>query len=208
MSRLDWRKTKRRPSLSTADEADFVNGDPAARWLKSNDLGRRELVRPERPRDRRARLAAEHNPTGLVIYADGACEPNPGAGGWGFVVYLDGKEVHAECGGKARTTNNEMEMTAALRALQWIAAEAYDRRPRLFCDSMYVVNGCNDWRHGWARKGWRRGQNAPLANVDLWREIDGYLRARPLTLEWCKGHAGIPGNERADRLSNEGRRQA
>jgi ribonuclease HI len=146
-------------------------------------------------------------PPGLVIYCDGACEPNPGLGGWGFVVYRDGKEIHADCGGANPTTNNIMELTGALRALEWIAEHHVEKQDgvRLFCDSMYVVNGCNDWRHGWKKKGWRRGVEKELANADLWKELDAALTAVPIQLEWCKGHAGIIGNERADELSLEGR---
>jgi ribonuclease HI len=146
-------------------------------------------------------------PPGLVLYADGACEPNPGAGGWGFVVYENGVEVHFDCGGADPTTNNVMELTGALRALEWIAEHHGEKQDgvRLFCDSMYVVDGCNDWRHGWKKKGWRRGVEKELANADLWKELDAALTAVPIKLEWCKGHVGIIGNERADELSLEGR---
>lgn len=150
-------------------------------------------------------------PPGLVLYADGACEPNPGAGGWGFVVYENGVEVHFDCGGADPTINNVMELTGALRALEWISAEHafldidMASVPRLFCDSLYVVNGCNDWRHGWKKKGWRRGVEKELANADLWKELDATLTAVPIQLEWVKGHVGIVGNERADELSLMGR---
>jgi len=145
-------------------------------------------------------------PPGIVIYCDGACEPNPGIGGWGFVVYRDGVEIHSDCGGSDPTTNNIMELTGALMALRWIETRATDAgAARLFCDSMYVVNGCNDWRHGWKKKGWRRGVEKELANADLWKELDEALTLVPLTLEWVKGHAGIIGNERADELSLMGR---
>ncbi|MFC3207389.1 ribonuclease H family protein [Aquamicrobium soli] len=159
-------------------------------------------------------------PPGLVIYCDGACEPNPGAGGWGFVVYRDGVEIHSDCGGSNPTTNNIMELTGALRALRWIAT--MDGKPltmdgsfpvsvRLFCDSQYVVSGANSWRHGWKRKGWQRGgpkakpENRTIANLELWKELDAALTAVPIQLEWVKGHAGIIGNERADELSLMGR---
>lgn len=160
-------------------------------------------------------------PAGLVIYCDGACEPNPGVGGWGFVVYRDGVEVHAEHGGERRTTNNVMEMTGALRALEWIAANHVNFSDenrggiRLLCDSQYVVKGCNEWRHGWKRNGWnKRSKTSPkradgeIKNLDLWKELDAVLTAMPITLEWVKGHAGIVGNERADELSLMGRETA
>jgi ribonuclease HI len=157
--------------------------------------------------------ALTHDPeTGLVIFCDGACEPNPGAGGWGFVVYRDGVEIHSECGGDPVSTNNIMEMTGALMALQWIAScDQSQDSPRLLCDSQYVVKGCNEWRHGWKAKGWRRGgpkakdKNSVIANLDLWKELDEALTATPIKLEWVKGHAGTLGNERADELADMGR---
>ncbi|GAA2885502.1 ribonuclease HI [Aminobacter niigataensis] len=144
-------------------------------------------------------------PPGLVIYCDGACEPNPGVGGWAFVVYRDGAEIHSEHGGERRTTNNVMEMTGALMALRWFADRQVVEPVRLLCDSQYVVKGCNEWRAGWKLKGWRRGVEKELANADLWRELDQALTLVPITLEWVKGHAGIVGNERADELSLMGR---
>lgn len=148
-------------------------------------------------------------PAGLVIYCDGACEPNPGLGGWGFAVYRDGREIHAVHGGAPDTTNNIMELTGALMALRWIANYGSPHggaNYRLLCDSQYVVKGCNDWRHGWKAKGWKRGKQ-PLANADLWRQLDEALRLVPITLEWVKGHAGNPGNERADELAEIGRQE-
>jgi ribonuclease HI len=153
-------------------------------------------------------------PPGLVIYCDGACEPNPGAGGWGFVVYENGVEIHAECGGDAVATNQTMELTAALMALRWFADRGIVEPVRLLSDSQYVVKGCNEWRHGWKRKGWKRGgpnakpENSAIANLDLWKDLDEALALVPITLEWVKGHAGIVGNERADELSLIGREKA
>lgn len=147
--------------------------------------------------------------TGLVIFCDGACEPNPGIGGWGFVVYRDGVEIHTDCGGAVATTNNIMEMTGALMALRWIAASGPMGPVRLLCDSQYVVTGGNDWRLSWKARGWKRkGKNPEIANLDLWKELDEALTAVPIRLEWVKGHAGIIGNERADELSLIGREAA
>jgi len=182
-----------------------------SKGLRGDSLGRRASA--DRPQiDRTV-------PTGLVIYCDGACEPNPGIGGWGFVVYRDGVEIHADCGGANPTTNNIMEMTGALMALRWLADRTYGEvygagaepgaEPRLFCDSQYVVNGCNDWRHNWKARGWKRkGKNPEIANLELWQQLDAALTLALIKLEWCKGHAGIIGNERADELSLIGRERA
>jgi ribonuclease HI len=140
----------------------------------------------------------------LRVYTDGGCQPNPGRGGWAFVVMQDGEEVHSDCGGEPVTTNQRMELTAALMALRWLASNA-EPGARLFSDSMYTVKGCNHWRHGWRRKGWRRGRVAELANADLWRDLDEALSAYPLTLEWVRGHNGNAGNVRADALALAGR---
>lgn len=143
--------------------------------------------------------------TGLVIFCDGGCEPNPGVGGWGFVVYRDGVEIHAQHGGEAKATNNKMELTGALMALQWFAERGLVEPVRLLCDSTYVVDGANDWRHGWKKKGWRLGVKKELANADLWRELDVALSLVPIKLEWVRGHVGTAGNERADELAAIGR---
>ncbi|MER8511694.1 ribonuclease HI [Mesorhizobium sp. M1060] len=151
-------------------------------------------------------------PAGLVIYADGCCEPNPGAGGWGFVVYRDGAEVHCASGGDLEATNQRMELTAALQALLWVAnAGDVTANVRLISDSKYTVTGCNEWRHNWKRRGWRRKsaeaaeKNQVVANLDLWKLLDAALTATPVNLEWVKGHCGVIGNERADELSLIGR---
>lgn len=140
----------------------------------------------------------------LVIYTDGACEPNPGQGGWGFVAYSNGQEIYTEHGGEIVATNNTMEMTAMIRALEWLRDEIGVFEAKLLSDSQYVVKGCNDWRHGWKRKGWKRGKHA-LANVELWQRLDTLLVTMNVKIEWVKGHAGILGNERADELSQVGR---
>ncbi|TIX18513.1 MAG: ribonuclease HI [Mesorhizobium sp.] len=150
-------------------------------------------------------------PPGLIIYADGCCEPNPGAGGWAYVVYLDEQEVASAWGSDPNATNQRMELTAVLEALDWITNYQPKQLPRIFSDSAYTVNGCNDWRHKWRSNGWQRGgpnakpKNSTIANLDLWQMLDGALTMHPITLEWCKGHAGIIGNERADELALIGR---
>ncbi|MDT6940713.1 ribonuclease H [Brucella pseudogrignonensis] len=140
---------------------------------------------------------------GLIVFSDGGCDPNPGAGGWGMAVYRDGVEVHSDCGGMLESTNNVMELTGMLNAIRWAASQS--EPVHILCDSQYVVNGCNDWRHGWKKHGWKRGKKE-LANADLWQEIDAALNgADQITIAWVKGHAGVEGNERADELATMGR---
>ncbi|MCK4207181.1 ribonuclease HI [Brucella pituitosa] len=142
--------------------------------------------------------------TGLVLFSDGGCDPNPGAGGWGMAVYRDGVEVHSDCGGMLESTNNIMELTGMLMSIRWAIAQG--EPVHILCDSQYVVNGCNDWRHGWKKKGWKRGETKELANADLWRQIDAVLDGKDhITIAWVKGHSGIEGNERADELATMGR---
>lgn len=150
---------------------------------------------------------------GIHIYADGCHEPVSGTGGWAFVVYRDSFEI-ASCSGKIeRTSNNAMELSAVLEAATWANANAVGEAAILWSDSVYAVNGCNQWRHIWKNSGWRKkapGSNArsrAIANPELWKAIDEVLcRNALLTVAWCKGHSGIPGNEKADGLAEFGRR--
>jgi ribonuclease HI len=142
----------------------------------------------------------------ISIYTDGACEPNPGAGGWAFVVYESGLEVNNRNGGDLATTNNVMEMTGVLAALEYAVLSGFKVASTLiYSDSQYVVKGCNEWRHGWLKKGWRRGK-APLANSELWQALAAAHDAFPCKIIWVRGHSGVPGNERADALADKGRR--
>jgi ribonuclease HI len=145
---------------------------------------------------------------GVHVFCDGACEPNPGAGGWGFGAYIDGVESFYSHGGNVQTTNNLMELTGMLRAIEWVLEHAEGTPATIWCDSRYTVDGCNSWRWKWKARGWRRGKNA-IANLGLWKTIDEALVGRPdITVAWCKAHIGIMGNERADELSLIGRRSA
>ncbi len=136
----------------------------------------------------------------VEIYADGACKGNPGPGGWGALLRAGGRERELH-GGEAATTNNRMELTAVIRAL-----EALEGRPlvRLYTDSQYVQKGITEWIHAWKRRGWRTADNKPVKNVDLWMRLDEVAHAHRIEWHWVKGHAGHPENERADALANKG----
>jgi ribonuclease HI len=141
----------------------------------------------------------------LFAYTDGACSGNPGPGGWGaLLVAREGDAVLRERelkGGEADTTNNRMELLAAIHAL-----EALERPARLtvVTDSAYVKGGITAWLHGWKRNGWKTSTRKPVKNEDLWRRLDAARARHDVTWEWVKGHAGHPENERADELARAG----
>ncbi|EAR50477.1 ribonuclease HI [Oceanicola granulosus HTCC2516] len=141
----------------------------------------------------------------LFAYTDGACSGNPGPGGWGAVLIArEGGAVLKErelSGGEARTTNNRMELMAAISAL-----EALERPSRLtmVTDSNYVKDGITSWIAGWKRRGWKTAAKKPVKNEDLWRRLDEAAARHQVTWEWVKGHAGHPENERADELARAG----
>jgi ribonuclease HI len=143
--------------------------------------------------------------TELFAYTDGACSGNPGPGGWGaLLIARNGETVLKERelkGGEADTTNNRMELLAAINAL-----EALERPSAitLVTDSAYVKNGVESWIHGWKRNGWKTSNKKPVKNVDLWQRLDEARQRHDVTWEWIKGHAGHPENERADELARAG----
>jgi len=138
--------------------------------------------------------------TPVVIYTDGACKGNPGPGGWGALLEYDGQEREI-FGGDSATTNNRMELTAVIRAL-----ESLRRRCKvvIYTDSQYVKNGIQTWIHGWKKNGWKTADKKPVKNADLWRELDALVPLHDIEWHWVKGHADTPGNERADALANRG----
>jgi len=143
--------------------------------------------------------------TRLYAFTDGACSGNPGPGGWGALLQaMDGDRVVKErelSGGEAATTNNRMELLAAIAALESLT------RPSsitIVTDSAYVKNGITAWLHGWKRNGWRTAARKPVKNEDLWRRLDAAQMRHDVTWEWVKGHAGHPENERADALARAG----
>jgi ribonuclease HI len=135
----------------------------------------------------------------IEVYADGACRFNPGPGGWGVLLREGGRERELS-GYESETTNNRMELTAVIRALEAIAPGA---RIRVTTDSQYVQKGISAWIHGWKRRGWRTADRKPVKNVDLWMRLDEVARAHQVEWHWVKGHAGHPENERADALANQ-----
>jgi ribonuclease HI len=139
--------------------------------------------------------------SGVVrIYTDGACKGNPGAGGWGALLEMNGTEKEL-CGGEAHTTNNRMELTAVIRAL---AALKRRCKVELHTDSKYVQQGISTWIHGWKKNGWRTADKKPVKNDDLWKQLDELAQQHDIEWLWVKGHAGHNGNERADQLANRG----
>ena len=134
------------------------------------------------------------------IHTDGACSGNPGPGGWGAVLTYRGKTRELR-GGEAHTTNNRMELLAAIQALEAL------KRPvtgRLHTDSTYLKDGITRWIERWKANGWKTAGRKPVKNVDLWRRLDKALAVHRVEWRWVKGHAGDPGNERADALAREG----
>ena len=137
----------------------------------------------------------------VVIHTDGACKGNPGPGGWGALIEHDGSVVELS-GGEHATTNNRMEMTAVIRALETLAGGGAD--VDLYTDSQYVKNGIETWIHGWKRNGWRTADKKPVKNADLWRILDALAARHRIRWHWVRGHNAHPGNERADALANRG----
>jgi len=139
-------------------------------------------------------------PEVVQVYADGACKGNPGPGGWGAILRADGLEREL-FGGEARTTNNRMELTAVIRALETLEHPSV---VEVYTDSQYVQKGISEWLHAWKRRGWRTADKEPVKNVDLWQQLDRLAAPHRIAWHWVKGHAGHPENERADALANLG----
>jgi ribonuclease HI len=134
------------------------------------------------------------------IFSDGACKGNPGIGGWGVLLRAKGKEREL-CGGEAHTTNNRMELMAAIAALETLTRPC---KVRLHTDSKYVLQGITEWLPGWKQRGWKTASKQPVKNDDLWRRLDDAVTRHHIEWVWVKGHAGHEGNERADALANRG----
>jgi ribonuclease HI len=139
----------------------------------------------------------------VLIYTDGACRGNPGPGGWGAILIAGGREKEL-CGGEPATTNNRMELMAAIQALEALNKPC---KVELHTDSTYVKNGVTQWIHGWKARGWKTADKSPVKNEDLWKRIDQARARHEVDWRWVKGHAGHELNERADGLANKGMRE-
>ena len=136
----------------------------------------------------------------VIIHTDGACSGNPGPGGWGAILQSGGKTRELK-GGELATTNNRMELMAAIQALE---ALTRDCRVELHTDSQYVMKGISEWIHNWKRRGWMTADKKPVKNDDLWKRLDTARLRHQVDWRWVKGHAGHELNERADQLAREG----
>jgi len=134
------------------------------------------------------------------IYTDGACRGNPGPGGWGAFLRYDGHEKELY-GGERETTNNRMELMAAIMALESLSRPC---KVRLTTDSEYVKNGISEWMVAWKQRGWRTANKKPVKNRELWERLDAAVQRHDVEWHWVRGHSGHPENERADQLANRG----
>jgi ribonuclease HI len=135
----------------------------------------------------------------IEIYTDGACRGNPGPGGWAALLQM-GEHEKELSGAEALTTNNRMELTAVIRALEALKRPV---RVRLYTDSQYVRRGITEWLRAWKARGWRTADRKPVKNQDLWQLLEEASAPHQIEWHWVPGHAGVPGNERVDRLANE-----
>jgi ribonuclease HI len=145
-------------------------------------------------------VTAKSKPDQIEIYTDGACRGNPGVGGWGVVLVSSAREKTLH-GGEAQTTNNRMELMAAIRGLRALTKSC---SVVLTTDSKYVLNGATQWLAGWKQNGWRTANKKPVKNIDLWQQLDDVTQSHTIQWRWVKGHSGHDYNERADALANLG----
>ena len=145
-------------------------------------------------------MTGEESPKRVTLFTDGACSGNPGPGGWG-VLMIYGEARKTLNGGESQPTNNRMELTAAIQALESLTRPcAVD----LYTDSQYVRQGITQWMHGWKRNGWKTADKKPVKNADLWQRLDDVVKRHTVEFHWVKGHAGHPENEEVDQLARDG----
>ncbi|MGA1664166.1 MAG: ribonuclease HI [Burkholderiaceae bacterium] len=142
----------------------------------------------------------ESDLTAVSLYTDGACKGNPGPGGWGALLCANGKEWEL-FGGETPTTNNRMELMAVIQGMSALTRPCH---VTIYTDSSYVKDGIESWLANWKKKGWRTAAGKPVANQDLWQQLEQALQGHTVQWIWVKGHSGHPGNERADALANKG----
>ena len=133
----------------------------------------------------------------VTVYTDGGCDPNPGPGGWGAILRYGDTEKELS-GGEKETTNNRMEMTAAITSLESLTRPMH---VDIYTDSTYVRDGITKWIHGWKKRGWRTADKKPVKNMELWQRLEAAVERHEIEWHWVKGHAGHPENERADELA-------
>jgi len=143
---------------------------------------------------------SEHIDTSIEAFTDGACSGNPGPGGWGVWLRY-GKHEKELCGGEAHSTNQRMELQAAIEALKALKKPS---KITIYSDSKYVIQGITEWISGWKKRGWKNAAKKDVANQDLWQQLDKLNERHQVTWQWVKGHAGHEGNERADELARQG----
>lgn len=143
---------------------------------------------------------SEQSGQAVVLYTDGACRGNPGPGGWGVLMQYGSKRKEL-FGGEDQTTNNRMELMAAIAGLEALKRTC---QVDLYTDSQYVRKGITEWIHGWKKNGWKTSAKKDVKNRDLWQRLDESIARHRVNWHWVKGHAGHPGNERADALANKG----
>ncbi len=143
---------------------------------------------------------SKQNDNTVEVFTDGACRGNPGPGGWGALLRFKGKEKELY-GGEKNTTNNRMELMAAISAMESLTRPC---QVRLTTNSQYVMKGITEWLAGWKKKGWKTAGRQPVKNVDLWQRLDKALAPHQVEWKWVRGHTGHPENERADQLANKG----
>lgn len=136
----------------------------------------------------------------VTLYTDGACKGNPGPGGWGALLGYGDRSLEL-CGGERTTTNNRMELMAAIEGLKALKRSCL---VDLYTDSQYVRKGITEWMAGWKKNGWKTAARKPVKNEDLWKALDEQVARHDIAWHWVKGHSGVPGNERADELANLG----
>lgn len=146
------------------------------------------------------RQVKKKDPPQVTIYTDGACSGNPGPGGWGAIL-MSGRHRKELNGGASETTNNKMELFAAISALEALKTKS---QVDLHTDSTYVMKGISEWIHAWKQRGWKTASKKPVKNVELWQRLDEAREKHDVRWHWVKGHAGHPDNERADELAREG----